>query len=160
MTRRVAAMLCAIALPPLVVTVVVIAESARERLSPLDDGGPVNSAEAAAGGNAAVLLRFLAQGDDPTRVHALRPSYISSSVVAATTLEAAMWSRQLEMIRLLDRQGVIVGDDQRLFLACLASDLGSQEIARYLVPVGRACVEGEARAKVLERTSGPAVPAR
>ena len=120
--------------------------------TPFSDGGPRNSAEAAAVGDAAVLLRLLRSGESPLRVHRLRPEIISSDVQFATTLEAAVWSRRIEMIRLLDREGVIVGRETRGGLACLAADLDLPDVMAYLAPDGVQCVPGEASARVVART--------
>ena len=62
---------------------------------------PRNSAEAAGLGLASEVLRFLRQGENPIRVYDVRPEILSSAILRATTLEAAMWSRQLELIQLL-----------------------------------------------------------
>ena len=118
------------------------------------DTRAMNSAEAAALGDAASTLWFIRHGDDPTRVHDVSPSIISASVRRATTLEAAMWSRRIELIRALDREGVIVGDQTRRDLACLALDLGLPDVAAYLAPGGLACKPGEAQGRVLARTNG------
>src|ERR1051325_7645543 len=72
-----------------------------------------NSAEAAALGDMAVALHLIRLGNNPTRVQPIRPWIISSNVQRATPLAAAMWSRRIEMIRTLDRQGAIVGADTR-----------------------------------------------
>ncbi|MGH9348731.1 MAG: hypothetical protein ACRD26_15845, partial [Vicinamibacterales bacterium] len=110
-----------------------------------------NSAEAAAAGDAAAMLLFLRRGDNPTRVHPVRPDLISSAIVRATTLEAAMWSRRISMIRALDREGAIIGDDERRELACLARDLDLPDVAEYLAPA-QACVRGQAVERVVARS--------
>ncbi len=111
-----------------------------------------NSAEAAGMGNAAQVLRFLRRGDDPRQVYPIHPSIISSSVLQATTLEAAMWSRQLALIRLLDREATIAGTDERSGLACLARDLGVDDVVEYLAPDGISCEPGQALERVVART--------
>ena len=120
--------------------------------TPFSEGGPRNGAEAAAMGDAAALVRFIRRGENPLQAHRVRPHIISGAVQRASTLEAAAWSRRTELIRLLDREGVIVGTDTRRELACLASDLDLPEMAAYLVPDDLACHEGEARQRVLNRT--------
>jgi hypothetical protein len=125
--------------------------------APLAGQGPVNGAEAAGMGSAFSLIRFLRAGESPHRVYPIRPEIISSSVRRATTLEAAMWSRQLELIQLLDREGAFVGDGQRRDLACLAADLDLPDVVEYLAPQGTAhCQPGQAYQRVLARTSGDA----
>jgi hypothetical protein len=116
-----------------------------------------NSAEAAAAGDAPAALRFLRMGDNPSRIHPIRSEIISSRIRNATTLEAALWSGHIEMIRVLDREGAIVDDDQRRELACLALDLDLEEVANYLAPE-RSCVEGAALERIIAR-SNPEVAA-
>ena len=116
---------------------------------------PRNSAEAAAMGMAAEVVRFLRAGEDPHQVYAVRPQIISSAVRHATTLEAAMWSRQLELIELLEREGALTAADRRP-LACLAGDLGLEDVAEHLGDEGAApCVDGEGMDAVLARSSRP-----
>jgi hypothetical protein len=110
-----------------------------------------NSAEAAAAGDAAAMLRFLRMGDNPTRIYPIDPSLISSTVQYATTLEAALWSRRVDPIRLLDRQGAIVGVDARRELACLAADLDLPDVVAYLAP-HHLCVPGAALSRIQART--------
>jgi hypothetical protein len=110
-----------------------------------------NSAEAAAAGDAATALRFLRMGDNPSRIHPIRSDIISPRIQHATTLEAAMWSRHIEMIRVLDREGAIVDGDQRRQLACLARDLDLPEVASYLAPDER-CVRGVALERIIARS--------
>jgi hypothetical protein len=110
-----------------------------------------NSAEAAAAGDAATALRRLRMGDNPTRIYPIRAEVISSRILNATTLEAAMWSRHIEMIRALDREGAIVDDDQRRQLACLALDLDLPDVATYLAPA-HTCVRGAAIERIIARS--------
>jgi hypothetical protein len=150
---------CAIALaaPLGAAALLLVIVTAGEQLgaTPLSGVIPVNSAEAAGMASAVHVLRFLRMGDDPNRVHSIRPEIISSAVRRATTLEAAMWSRQLGLIQLLDREGAIVGRDQRRALACLANDLKVEDIAGFLAPEGTVfCEPGKAFEGVLARTSG------
>src|SRR5262245_1862843 len=62
---------------------------------------PRNGAEAAGMGSAGDVLRFLRAGEDPHAVYDVRPEVISSAVRKTTILEAAMWSRELELVQLL-----------------------------------------------------------
>jgi hypothetical protein len=110
-----------------------------------------NSAEAAAAGDAPAALRFLRMGDNPSRIHPIRSDIISSRIRYATTLEAAMWSRHIEMIHVLDREGAIVDADERRQLACLAQDLDLPEVANYLAPEQR-CVRGAAVERIMARS--------
>jgi hypothetical protein len=110
-----------------------------------------NSAEAAAAGDAASMLRLIRMGDDPGRVHPICCELISSQVQYATTLEAALWSRRIDSVRLLDREGAIVDPGQRRDLACLAADLEIEEAVVYLGSEP-SCVKGAALERVLART--------
>jgi hypothetical protein len=96
---------------------------------------PRNMAEAAGLGMAADVLRFLRAGDDPSAIQVVRPEIISSNVTHVTTLEAAMWGRELSLVRLLDREGAIQGDARR-HLACVAEAIRAADIAAYLAPPG------------------------
>lgn len=145
---------CTVALlaPLCAATAIVVWVSAGERAgaAPLSGLVPRNSAEAAGLGRAADVLRFLRSGDDPRRVYPVRPEIISSAVLQATTLEAAMWSRQLEMIQLLEREGVLGDQHERRALACLAADLRVEDVVEYLAPEGDAyCEAGKAFERVL-----------
>jgi hypothetical protein len=117
---------------------------------------PANLAEAAAMGRGDDVARRLQLGEDPFAVYDLRPEVISSAVRKATVGEAAMWSRQLLMIELLDR-GDAIGDTNRLELACLALDLEvDEEIVELLSPGSSPdCVPQRARDRVLARTNSP-----
>lgn len=113
-----------------------------------------NSAEAAAAGDAAAMLRLVRSGENPTWVRQVRPDLISSAITQVTTLEAALWSRRINMIRALDRAGAIVGDDQRRSLACLARDLDQPDVADYLAP-GAPCVRDQEVKRVVARSLAP-----
>jgi len=130
-----------------------VAAGERAGVHPFAGLMPQNGAEAAALADAGGVLRFLRHGEDPQAVHPVRSEIISSAILRATTVEAAMWSRQVEMIKLLDREGVIGGDDQRASLACLAVDLQIDEVVEYLAPGGTSsCQPGQALARVTART--------
>ena len=121
-------------------------------LMPFSGIVPRNSAEAAGLGRAHDVLRFLRNGEDPHRVYPIKPEIISLSVRYATTLEAAMWSRQLELIQLLERHGAIM-DADRPALACLAADLRVDGVVEHLAPEGTAhCEAGAEFERVLART--------
>ena len=130
-----------------------VAAGERAGVHPFAGLTPQNGAEAAALADASGLLRFLRRGEDPHAVHPVRPDVISSAILRATTVEAAMWSRQVEMIKLLEREGVIHGDEQRASLACLAVDLHIDDVVEYLAPEGaNSCQPGQALARVTART--------
>ena len=115
---------------------------------------PANLAEAAAMGRADDVVRRLALGDDRHRVYDLRTEVISSAVRRATPVEAAMWSRQLLMVQLLDGAGAIADLSQRQESACLAADLELQDIVEDLSPSGPpGCTPQRAHDRVLTRTT-------
>lgn len=133
--------------------VVLVAAGERAGLTPFGGLMPRNSAEAAGIGSAAQVLRLLRMGDDLHRVHPVDPAVISSAVLWATTLEAAVWSRQVELFQALDREGVIRAAD-RLEVACLAADLRVEDVVEYLAPDGAEhCEPGKAFERVLARTT-------
>ncbi len=124
----------------------------RAGAAPFAGLAPQNSAEAAGLASAGDLLRFLRNGEDLRRVYVVRPEIISSAVRRATTLEAAMWSRQVELVQLLDRWSAF-DRNERAALACLAADLRIDDIVEYLAPDGTAhCEPGEALERVLARS--------
>jgi hypothetical protein len=145
----------ALALPACAAFAAVLAIAGAERAGRgvLAGAPPSNLAEAAATGRADDVVRRLRRGEDPQRVYDLRPEAISSVVLKATTLEAAIWSRQRLMIELLDREGAIVDEAHRRELACLAADLDSPDVVEYLSPGGApGCARGEVFNRVLART--------
>jgi hypothetical protein len=152
MTRRLLlASRIALLAPLCVATVCVVLVALAERAGAAPFAGlvPRNSAEAAGWGRAADLLRFLRNGEDPRRVQPVRAEIISSAIPRATTLEASMWSRQLELIQLLD-QAVTFDDQERAELACLAADLEIDDVVEYLAPDGIGyCEPGEALKRVI-----------
>jgi hypothetical protein len=156
MNVRLSAALALALLAPIGVTTVVVAwVSASERLGghPFAGLQPYNSAEAAALANAGELLRFMRRGENPHAVYPVRPEVISSAILRATTIEAAMWSRQLEMIKLLDRETVI-RDDERARLTCLAVDLQIDDVVEYFgTEQASRCTPGQALGAVTARTA-------
>jgi len=132
--------------------VVLVTSGERLGAAPFAGLAPRNSAEAAGLARAADVLRFLRMGEDPGEVYAVRPEIISSAVLRVTTLEATMWSRQVELVRLIDGQRAI-DRDERATLACLAIDLGVDDVAGYLAPDGtRHCEPGLALERVMARS--------
>ena len=121
-----------------------------------------NSAEAAAAGDPVFLQRALWRGENPLLAYDIRPELISTSVLRATTLEAAVWSRQVEMIQLLDRRGFIVDRATRRALTCLAADLKVDDIVEYLIgsvddrqSAEEPCEPAAALRRVQARTTDP-----
>lgn len=112
-----------------------VAADARGR-TPLVYQAPRNMAEAAGLGTAAGVLRFLRAGADPDAIEPVRPDIISSAVTRVTPLEASLWSRDIALIRMLDREKRIEGDARRQYLACLGTALGTRDIVAYLAPHG------------------------
>jgi hypothetical protein len=146
-----------VAVPVALATIAVLVFSVLDSRGepPLSDGPARNVAEAAALGQASEVLRFLRAGQDPHRVWPVRRDIVSSTITQVTALEAAVWSRRVELIELLDREGAIGDRGSRRHMGCLASDLPSavEEIVEYLskdAPLD--CPRGEALAAVVERS--------
>jgi hypothetical protein len=154
-----------IAVPVLAATAAMLGIAVGERVLPAAFAAhrPMNSAEAAALGNASEVVRLLRHGEDPARVYPIRREIIGDSVQQATTLEAAMWARSVELIRLLDNERAIADDGTRQALACLAADLELPDVVDVLddrpagggtnADHGGTCEPGAALKRVLDRTS-------
>lgn len=104
--------------------------------SPLRYTPPRNIAEAAAMASASEVLRHLRAGEDPNAIVSVRPDVISSSVTEVSAVEAAVWGRTIELIRLLDREGAIATPERRQYLACLSEAVQARDIRDYLAPHG------------------------
>ena len=145
-----------VVLPVVLATAGILWFSANDVLddTPFSYGRPQNLAEAAGWADAADVLRRLQTGDNPNVVQTLRPEVISSRVTRATALEAAVLSRHVELVRLLDREHTIIGDDSRRHLACIAADIDATDIVAYLRREGDpACERGRDQAIVFDRST-------
>jgi hypothetical protein len=145
----------ALAGPPVVVMLCVFAVGVGERtgVPVFAAAGPANLAEAAAGGRADDVVRRLRASEDPLRVYQLRPDVISSVVLRATPMEAAIWSGRLPVVQLLDGGGAIADAAHRREIACLAADMEMDDMVEYLSPGGPPeCVPRQAYERVLART--------
>ncbi len=155
-TRSVASpwLMIAVAVPPAVAAVLVLLFIAMELAGRTPSAiEPQNIAESAGLGNGAEILRRLQLGEDPTRVQTIRPEIISSQVTRVTALEAAVLSRKVQLVELLDDRGAIVGAEARQSLACLAQDAGVGDIVEYLAPAGAPpCEPGATRARLMARS--------
>jgi hypothetical protein len=147
----------AVAAPVVLATCAVLLFSGLELRgrTPLSDGPVQNIAEAAGLGHASEVLRLLAAGENPNQVRLVRQGIISSTITKVTALEAAIWSRRVQLVELMDRRGAIVDGESRRQLACLAHDLPNpvDEIVDYLSPQGPPdCVPGQALSRVEARS--------
>ena len=145
----------AAALPPIAATLAVLVFSVLDvsGKTPYSWGRPRNIAEAAGMNSGADVLRLLRAGEDPNRILPVRRELISSIVTRVNALEAAVWSRHIALLQILDREGAIVDDATRRHLACLARDLRTQDIVEYLSPENDSgCVPGEAMEAVFARS--------
>lgn len=150
------------AAPPVLATLVVLGFAARELsgTTPFSYGPPRNVAEAAGGGQVSEVLRYLRAGEDPKEVWLVRPEIISSTVTRATGLEAAIWGGRQPLIELLDQRGFIADAGTRHHLACLAKDIGSEDVVAYLSPgAAPSCETGAAFAVLKERSRTAAAQA-
>jgi hypothetical protein len=142
------------AAPAVLATLAVLVFAARELSgsTPFSLGPVRNVAEAAGAGQVPQVLRFLRDGEDPARFWPVRPEIISSTVTRPTGLEAALWGGR-SLVELLDRRGFIRDDGTRHHLACLARDIGDEEVAAYLSGgVTPTCEAGAAFASLTNRS--------
>ena len=142
------------AAPAVMATLALLAFAGREMsgTTPLSDGPPRNVAEAAGTGQVADVVRFLRAGEDPSRFWPVRRDRISSTETRPTALEAAVWTGS-GLMELLDTRGYIRDDETRRHLACLAKDIGKQEVVAYLFPGGAPpCEPGAALAQIQDRS--------
>jgi hypothetical protein len=117
------------------------------------EGLPRNIAEAAALNSDSIVMRLMIAGEDPSRVVDVRPFAISSAVRRVSGLEAAVWGHSLELMTFFDRAGAIGDGEHRRRLACLAADLGHEDMVEYLAPTGAPeCEAGRMVAEVEART--------
>lgn len=152
--RRTTVLAVMTAAPAAVATVAVLVFAAREAsgTTPLSFGPPRNVAEAAGAGQVSEVLRFLREGEDPSRFWPVRPEIISAAVTRPTGLEAALWGGR-RLVELLDRRGFIRNADTRRHLACLAKDMGKADLVDYLSPGGDPpCEYGAAYASLKARS--------
>ena len=113
---------------------------------------PRNAAEAAALGRAGDLVRLLRRGDHPEQIFPVRAGAIPATPSWLSAIEGAMWPEGAATIRLLEREGAVITASHRRRLACLASDLGRQSTADYLLKGEEAaCVAGVTLAAVRDR---------
>jgi hypothetical protein len=80
---------------------------------------PVTLAEAAATRDEAEVERLIGYGDNPNAPADVRPGLLAVAAVRVTPLEAAVWSRDAEMLALLLRNGAIATSSQLRTLRCL-----------------------------------------
>jgi hypothetical protein len=142
-------------LGPFVVAVAITLGFAAVEMSgraPLSDQRPANVAEAAGMGLDAETLRLLRRGNDPRRLYPVRPDIISSSVTRANAFEAAVWSRRVKVMRLLDNEGRLSRQEKQR-LACLATGLGVKSVVDYLAPDGVIGCDPEAVFAAIEARS-------
>jgi hypothetical protein len=102
------------------------------------NGRQVTLAEAAHGGDAATVFRMLSAGSDPNVAEAV-PIERRAEPIVLTPLEAAVESRQVEVVDLLVRMGARASDADRVRLACLATAVDAPEVFAYLrttIPAG------------------------
>jgi hypothetical protein len=153
-------MMLAVALPAAITTVVIVGFTALEIAgrTPLALH-PANMAEAAAMGNAAETVRRLSFGESPYRVEHVRGDILQSDPLRVTPLEAAVYSKKLELIRLLDSRGLLFGDEVRAPLVCLAADISAGDIGEYLQRDHAVeCEPGAALGRIRARSKKEEVP--
>jgi len=151
--RRSTLLIAATAAPAILATMLVLVfvafESSGTMVFAIE---PANVAEAAGLGLGGETLRRVRMGEDATARLSVRPEIISSSVKSVTALEAAVFARQVELIRMFDRHGSIADPTLRRHLVCLAADLDVRDIVEYLGAADAAtCFPGATRAAIVQR---------
>lgn len=117
--------------------------------TPLSYPPPRNIAEAAGMGIAPEVLRFLRGGSDPNLAFDVRPEIISPAFTRVTANEAAVFSRRVQLVRMLDREGAIPDSATRRHLECLAADIAADDIRRYLAAGDVSSCEPEAAGRAV-----------
>jgi hypothetical protein len=74
---------------------------------------------------------MLRRGSNPAAIVDIAPDVISPAIRRVSALEAAIWSRRVQLVRLFEREQVIRDDATRGHLACLAADLRVVEIVEH-----------------------------
>ena len=146
-------LIAATAVPAMLATMLVLVFVAFELSgTTLSAIAPANVAEAAGLGLGGETLRRMRMGEDATARLNVRPEVISSSVKVVTALEAAVFARQVELVRMFDRHGSIADQTLRRHLVCLAVDLDVRDIVDYLGATDAAtCRPGVTRAAIVQR---------
>ena len=127
------------------------------RTPPMAIASPQNIAEASGMGSAADIWRFFDQGEQPERVYDIRPEIISPQVTRASAVEAAIWSREVDVVRFLVERGALSAPAARRRMACLGAELGTKDIVEYLDPAhGAGCDGGSVADEIAARTIGAA----
>jgi hypothetical protein len=121
--------------------------------TPLAYDLPRNIAEAAGMGNGSEVLRMLREGQDPNAIVSISPDIISSSITRVTAIEAAVWGRRVQLLRLLEREGAIRSGETREYIACLATLARVEAIVEEFAPGGvHDCDEEEVTRRLEERS--------
>jgi hypothetical protein len=88
-------------------------------------------AEAARAGDTATVFRMLTAGSDPNLSEPVALEGRSEPAVL-TPLEAAVESRQVEVVQLLMKMGALASESDRQRLACLAIAVDAPEVGAYM----------------------------
>jgi hypothetical protein len=96
----------------------------------------VSLVEAAATRDLADVERLIGFGADPNVAMLVRPGFLANVSVRATPLEAAVWSRDLEMMTLLLDEGAIATGPQLQSLRCLNDTHHDADIRAVLERLG------------------------
>jgi hypothetical protein len=147
-----------VALPPVVAIGIVLAFVVAEVTgsTPFSYQPPANLAEAAGMGNAPEVRRYLELGQDPAQVMPVRPDIISSQITRVTPLEAAIWSRRGQLVRIFERAGALRDENTRQHVACLTAYLRVDEILEQIAPQGVAGCDPEKTFELIRARSQPA----
>jgi hypothetical protein len=138
--------------PALTATLLAAGFAAGELLGghPFSYSRPRNIAEAAAMGSGAEVLRLLRAGEDPRAIMDVRSELISSNITRVNAVEAAVWGRRVQLLRMLERHGAIEGDDMKRYVACLATLARVPSIVEEFATSGTGECDEEQVARALE----------
>jgi hypothetical protein len=132
-TPSLSLMLCAVV--PFLAAMLLVAWFGVSELSgrtPFAYEPPANVVEAAGMGLSADVLRFLRAGQQPNAPMYVRPHIISSEVTQVTASEAAVWSRRVRLMELLEHERALDDPALRWHLICLAADLRAWEVHEFI----------------------------
>ena len=98
----------------------------------------VTLAEAVATRDPAEVERLIGFGENPNSAMSVRPGLLGPTAVRVTPLEAAVWSRDAEMLALLLRRGAIPSESELRALRCLNDKEHNSEVRTMLERLGTA----------------------
>lgn len=120
---------------------------------PIFASRPVNLAEAVANDDPATVLRLRHEGASLVDVYHVRGDVLITPAAEATPLEVAALRDRAQIIRLLERSGVVVDDQLRSHLLCIAERAASRDVLALLRSPGVVPVCGPEADRVVRAPS-------